>query len=151
MNYRLEGQPAESAWTVLSPGRKPYYVLVQCECGVVREVVKSQVKSGRSRSCGCRSNDGLPAESRFWKYVAKDAETGCWNWTGGTTKGYGSFTHPGRKKCYAHRYSWELHRGTIPDGLVIDHLCRNTRCVNPDHLEPVTQQENVRRSIRGAA
>jgi len=138
----------ESGWTVLGPGQRLYYVLAQCECGTVREVVKAQVKSGRSKSCGCRSGIGIPPEVRFWRYVVKDANTGCWNWTGGTTKGYGSFTYPGRSKCYAHRFSWEMHRWPIPEGLVVDHLCRNTICVNPDHLEPVTQGENVRRGVR---
>lgn len=138
--------PHDSGWSILGPGNKPYYVLAQCECGTVREVVKGQVKSGRSKSCGCRSGIGVAPAVRFWWYVAKTDE--CWNWTGGTTKGYGSFTDTNRRKVYAHRFSWELHRDPIPEGLVIDHLCRNTLCVNPDHLEPVTQQENVRRAVR---
>lgn len=45
----------------------------------------------------------------------------------------------------AHRVAWELDRGPIPAGLQIDHLCRNPACINPDHLEPVTQLENLRR------
>lgn len=142
--------PEDSGWTVLGPGSRLYYVRARCECGTVRDVVKAQVKSGRSRSCGCRSGNGLSPAERFYRYVARQ-RNGCWNWTGGTTKGYGSFSAVGRKKVYAHRFSWELHRGPIPDGLVIDHLCRNTRCVNPDHLEPVTQLENVRRAVRSAS
>ena len=49
-----------------------------------------------------------------------------------------------------HCVSWELHRGPIPDGFHVDHLCRNTWCVNPDHLEPVTPLENTRRGMTGA-
>ncbi len=49
------------------------------------------------------------------------------------------------RKVYVHRFSYELHIGPIPEGLVIDHLCRTPACVNPDHLEPVTNAENVRR------
>ncbi len=73
-------------------------------------------------------------------------ESGCWEWTASEkTPGYGSFNLNG--KCVlAHRASYELHVGPIPQGLVLDHLCRNTLCVNPEHLEPVTARENI---VRG--
>jgi len=69
----------------------------------------------------------------------------CWNWTGYKKLGYGHAQYGG-KLHQAHRLIYEALRGPIPEGLVIDHLCRNPSCVNPDHLEPVTQAENVRRS-----
>lgn len=70
---------------------------------------------------------------------------GCWQWTGGTrSTGYGHFWD-GRRDVSAHRWSYEHHVGPVPDGLVLDHLCRNRLCVNPDHLEPVTNRENVLR------
>lgn len=83
---------------------------------------------------------------RFWKLVAKTDS--CWNWTGEKLRGgYGRFTigpeHNHRKP--AHRISYEWAKGTIAAGLEIDHLCRNPACVNPDHLEVVTHQENMRR------
>lgn len=78
---------------------------------------------------------------------------GCWKWTFPLARGryatYGRCTLNG-EQMGAHRAAWLLFRGPIPDGLHIDHLCRNTRCVNPDHLEPVTPQENWRRGLNGA-
>lgn len=81
---------------------------------------------------------------RFWSKVNKTAT--CWNWTAKHNgNGYGQFKFQG-KYVYAYRYSYELVKGPIPKGLTIDHLCRNHYCVNPDHLEAVTSDENNRRS-----
>lgn len=74
---------------------------------------------------------------------------GCWPWTGATSdNGYGNVsvvTTEGRRTVLAHRVVYELLCESIPDGMVIDHLCRNRRCVRPDHLSVVTQAENVKR------
>jgi hypothetical protein len=91
---------------------------------------------------------GLSAEERFWQYVNKTDD--CWLWTGATSHGYGNFYLPreGRTttQIQAHVFAYQTLRGPVPEGLVIDHLCRTKRCVRPDHLDPVTQQLNV---IRG--
>lgn len=89
------------------------------------------------------------ATARFMSFVAKTGD-GCWRWTGsrsGSALEYGQFSWRimGRPMMGAHRAAWELFRGPVPDGLTLDHLCRNTLCVNPTHLEPVTQAENNRR------
>lgn len=63
-----------------------------------------------------------------------------------TPNGYGQFAARGRKPEPAHRMAWDLLVGEIPSGLELDHLCRVTYCVNPDHLEPVTHRENMLRS-----
>lgn len=68
-------------------------------------------------------------------------ENGCWNYTGTINKrGYGQI-----RQTTAHRFFWQHLRGPVPDGLHLDHLCYNRRCVNPEHLEPVTNLENQRR------
>lgn len=75
-----------------------------------------------------------------------EAPTGCWEWDGTlSVEGYGVFRENYRQ-IKAHRWTYEQFVGPIPDGLTIDHLCRNRRCVNPAHLEPVTAGENARRS-----
>ncbi len=86
-----------------------------------------------------------PAE-RFEAKYAPEALTGCWLWYGATGDGYGLFGVK-RRLVKAHRFSYEKHRGAIPKGMVLDHLCRNRSCVNPDHLEVVTFKENVLRGI----
>lgn len=87
-----------------------------------------------------------PLWDRFWPKV--DAAGDCWEWTGSRLKnGYGAVGRGGRGNGnhMAHRAAWELLVGEIPAGLVIDHLCRNRGCVNPDHLEPITTRENLLR------
>ena len=86
---------------------------------------------------------------RFVGKIDFGAYDECWNWMGQCKpKRYGQFKSNGRT-LLAHRTSYELFRGEIPEGLVIDHLCKNTFCVNPSHLDAVTQQENVNRSDDG--
>jgi len=89
------------------------------------------IQSGRKISLG-----------QFWAKVDKSSGSGCWLWTGRLNRsGYGQmFDGPS-----AHRVSYEIAKGLIPDGLELDHLCCTPACVNPDHLEPVTRDENARR------
>jgi hypothetical protein len=94
----------------------------------------------------------MPREwtDRFLAYVA-DAPRGCWQWTGYLMpNGYARFSVAGERQ-YAHRVAYEAVHGPIPNRLVIDHLCRNRGCVNPDHLEAVTQRTNVLRGVSFAA
>ena len=83
---------------------------------------------------------------RFASKAHVDA-AGCWIWDARLNRnGYGSYMHPdSQKMVVAHRYSYEVAVGPIPPGLQLDHLCRVRNCVNPGHLEPVTQRENLLR------
>jgi len=88
-------------------------------------------------------------EARFWAKVSK-RQDGCWEWQGALSWSNGKLPYGlfqvKSKKIYAHRYAYELVHGSIAKGLQIDHTCRNTRCVNIDHLEAVTPRENQLRS-----
>lgn len=91
---------------------------------------------------------------RFWQKV--DVEPAqCWTYTGTLITGYGQFclssSRAHMKRMPAHRYAWELLVGPIPEGLQLDHLCKNRACVNPDHLEVVDARTNILRSAAASA
>ena len=124
---------------------------IKCKCG--KEFSNKKSFSNHTRRClgsvekKYTSLTHPLTQKRFWKYVAKTST--CWVWTGSIKKdGYGELSGGmGRKMISPHRYSYELLIGNIPQGKQIDHLCRNRCCVNPKHLEVVSQKENILRGI----
>lgn len=106
-----------------------------------------------------RALRGKTCLERFLDYAIVNSDPECWGWRGWINKRGYAYFHRRREDgsfitCKAYRWSYEHYVGPIPEGMEIDHLCRNTGCVNPAHLEPVTRRENVLRSpdtISGAA
>ena len=99
-----------------------------------------------------------PPEVRFWAHVNRRGPEECWPWTGGLSEGYGHFAAVNGKSRGAHIWVYEHEVGLVPKGLILDHTCHNRalaclggpkclhrRCVNPAHLEPATNQQNVSR------
>lgn len=126
--------------------------LCQCGCGAKTAIaLQSHTKHGYVKGKPRRFLSGhhrrvaskLDIVSRFLgKYEV--SQNGCWEWQAATWLGYGRFGVDGRV-VLAHRFAYEHFVGPVPEGFELDHLCRNPRCCNPAHLEPVSHRENVRR------
>lgn len=98
------------------------------------------------------SRHGMSVSDRFWDQVTKGDS--CWEWLGSTSRGYGLFalaTDDGRVTMQAHRFAYADLVGPIPEGLQLDHLCRNRRCVNPSHLDPCDNRTNSLRGFSASA
>lgn len=134
-----------------------------------RRMIPMQAKDTRYGYCGCGCGEkttvyqGEPRRyivGHCWRgvprkpgprHIAEDRgySSPCWIWQMHCSpKGYGMYTHKieGRSRA-AHRVYWEREHGPVPDGLELDHLCGQRACVNPEHLEPVTHVENIRRGV----
>ncbi len=121
-----------------------------CECGCGQPTTIARQSNTKWGHVAGEPHRFLRGHATRTKSVSVDDryvidKNGCWNWDVCDNLGYGRATDGKHRSVKAHRLMYERLVGPIPEGLVIDHLCRNRTCVNPDHLEPVTQSENVRR------
>lgn len=85
----------------------------------------------------------IPIERRFWRFINPLHENECWIWRGNKLpSGYGLISKMRGKHEYAHRLSYRMHKGEIPNGLIVMHSCDNPSCVNPNHLSVGTYSDN---------
>lgn len=104
--------------------------------------IPSRIARGKGTFCSMLCYRGTPKE-QFWSKVKKTKT--CWIWisTNKVPRGYGMLKRKGRHH-YAHRFSYEMHYGTIPKGLQVLHRCDNPSCIRPDHLFLGTQSDNMK-------
>lgn len=117
------------------------------KCGSQFQTAQHRINRGGGKYCSQKcyeTRPPKPIEKRFWSKVSK-TET-CWVWTGAHGQSGHGVVSTGQKSTQASRISWELHFGTIPNGLMICHHCDNPPCVRPDHLFLGTQKDNMKDS-----
>lgn len=122
-------------------------LLAGLECSKTGPITRGMCNKHYRRALQVGDIVRLPIIDPLTRYELN--ENGCWVWTGPLSAGGYAIWHRRGRWASAHRAFYEIYVSSIPEGLVIDHLCRNRACVNPDHLEPVTHDKNVRRGELG--
>lgn len=119
------------------------FLIAKCKCGNIIKTNTTKLNKPKHPSCGCWEGSFDRYKVGFEEKIEKSPN--CWIWTGCVdNNGYGVYGRREKgKQRITHRVAYELYKGKIPDGMVVRHLCHNKLCVNPDHLELGTYQDNM--------
>lgn len=138
----------QSVTSQIRPKMPPDDGLCMCGCGSPTPIAKkTDIRKGLIKGKPNRFLPGHQTRKPGLPYTISE-KTGCWVWQRSVASNDYGCLGVGRKTVLAHRYFYEKYKGPIPEGMQIDHLCMNKLCVNPDHLEAVTQEENQARYLK---
>ncbi len=136
--------------TKLSENKRSKW-LCKCDCGNEKIILEDCLKARKTQSCGCiktlNKNDYFEASKKRILEKIDIQENGCWIFKSTNHLGYGRFWFNKREQV-AHRVTWQIYKGEIPEGLLVLHKCDNPSCCNPEHMFLGTQKDNIQDAIK---